>query len=231
MSAAATAQQIEYTVEIDAPASIKPLIQDNLALIKRPSRERIDEAQFKRLIEDAKAEIETLVATEGYYTPTIDVQLERNGAVWIARFKIELNALVHVSDVQFKFAGAIATAPKDSSPSIDDLQSGWLLRKGGVFRQAPWEAAKRKVLQQLILTRYPMAAITDSRAEVNVLTGEVILKVDVDSGPTVTFGALSVTGLTRYPLHLVSDLNPISPGDVYDQSRLLEFQRRLLDTG
>ena len=229
--AAATAQQIDYTVVIDAPANIKSLIQDNLALIKRQSRERIDEAQFKRLIEEAKAEIETLVATEGYYTPTIDALLERNGAVWIARFKIELNALVHVSDVQFKFAGAIAAAPKDTSPSIVDLQSGWLLRKGGVFRQAPWEAAKRKVLQQLILTRYPLAAITDSRAEVNVLTGEVILIVDVDSGPTVTLGALSVTGLNRYPLRLVSDLNPISPGDVYDQSRLLEFQRRLLDTG
>ncbi|MCY7389902.1 MAG: BamA/TamA family outer membrane protein [Burkholderiales bacterium] len=231
MSAAATAQKIDYKVVIDAPDNVKPLIQNNLALIKWQRRERIDEAQFKRLVEEAKAEIETLVATEGYYTPTIDAKLERDGAAWIARFNIALNALVHVGDVQFKFAGALATAPKESLPSIDALQSGWLARKGDVFRQATWEAAKRKVLQQLILTRYPLAAITDSRAEVNVLSGEVTLKVDIDSGPTVTFGALAVTGLKRYPQRLVSDLNPISPGDVYDQSRLLEFQRRLLDTG
>ena len=231
LSAEALAQQAGYKVVIDAPANVKALLEENLALAKRRNNEPIDEAQMKRLIEEAKPEIETLVATEGYYTPTIDAMLERDGAVWIARFKIELNALVHVSDVQLRFAGGLATAPKDVTPTTDELQSGWLLRKGDVFRQAPWEAAKRKVVQQLILTRYPRAVITDSRAEVNVQTGEVKLIVDIDSGSEVKFGALSVTGLKRYPMSLVSNLNPITPGDVYDQARLLEFQRRLLDTG
>ena len=231
LSAEALAQQADYKVVIDAPGNVKALIEENLALAKRRSGEPIDEAQLKRLVDEAKTEVETLVATEGYYTPTIDAMLERDGAVWIARFKIELNALVHVSDVQLRFAGGLATAPKDVTPTTDELQSGWLLRKGDVFRQAPWEAAKRKVVQQLILTRYPRAVITDSRAEVNVQTGEVKLIVDIDSGPEVKFGALSVTGLKRYPMSLVSNLNPITPGDVYDQARLLEFQRRLLDTG
>ncbi len=231
LSADATAQQADYRVVIDAPDNVKALIQENLALAKRRSNEPIDEAQLKRLVDEAKPEIETLVATEGYYAPTIDATLERDGPVWIARFKIELNALVRVSEVQLRFAGALATAPKDIAPAIDELQSGWLLPKGEVFRQAPWEAAKRKVVQQLILTRYPRAAITDSRAEVNVQTGEVKLIVDIDSGPEVKFGTLTVTGLKRYPLSLISNLNPITPGDVYDQTRLLEFQRRVLDTG
>lgn len=231
LSAEAMAQQANYRVVIDAPGNVRALIEENLALAKRRSGEPIDEAQLKRLVDEARTEIETLVATEGYYTPTIDATLERDGAVWIARFKVELNALVHVSDVQLRFAGALATAPREVAPTIDELQSGWLLQKGDVFRQAPWEAAKRKVVQQLILTRYPRAAITDSRAEVNVQTGEVKLIVDIDSGPEVKFGALTVTGLKRYPLALISNLNPIASGDVYDQARLLEFQRRLLDTG
>ena len=230
-AAEAVAQQATYKVVIDAPGNVKALIEENLALSKRRSGEPIDEAQLKRLVDEAKTEIETLVATEGYYTPVIVANLEHDGATWIARFKIELNALVHVSDVQLRFAGALATAPQDVAPTTSELQSGWLLRKGDVFRQAPWEAAKRKVVQQLILTRYPRATITDSRAEVNVQTGEVKLIVDIDSGPEVKFGALTVTGLKRYPLTLVTNLNPITPGDVYDQTRLLEFQRRLLDTG
>lgn len=222
---------MDYKVVIDAPENVKALIQNNLALINRRSGERIDEAQLKRLVDEAKAEIETLVSTEGYFTPAIDATLERDGAAWVARFRIELNALVHVSDVQLAFAGALGSAPKGVPPTTDELQAGWLLSKGDVFRQATWEAAKRKLLQQLIVTRYPRAVIADSRAEVNVRTGEVVLKVDVDSGPAVNFGALTVTGLKRYPLALVSNLNPIAPGDVYDQAKLLEFQRRLQDTG
>ena len=231
MSAEATAEPINYKVVIDAPDNVKALIQENLSLIKWRSAELVDEAQLKRLVDEAKAEIETLVSTEGYYTPTIDANMARDGTTWIVRFSIALNALVHVSDVQLSFAGALGTAPKTEMPSTDELQAGWLLHKGDVFRQSTWEAAKRKLLQQLILIRYPLAVITDSRAEVNVQTGEVVLKVEVNSGPAVKFGALTVTGLKRYPPALVSNLNPISPGDVYDQAKLLEFQQRLLDTG
>jgi len=64
-----------------------------------------------------------------------------------------------------------------------------------------------------------------------VQTGGVILTVNVDSGPAVHFGELRVTGLQRYPLDLVTGLNLIAPGEVYNQTRLLEFQRRLQDTG
>ncbi|MEP7157186.1 MAG: BamA/TamA family outer membrane protein [Betaproteobacteria bacterium] len=235
------AQPVDYRVDIDAPDTVRPLIVENLALIKlrkKDNQEGIDQPQLKRLVDEAKAEIETLVSTEGYFTPTIVATLEREnpasgkaGETWVARFKVELNAQVHVTDLQLSFAGAIAKAPKDQAPTTDELREGWLLVKGDVFRQGIWEASKRKLLQQMIVLRYPQAAITDSRAEVNVQTGEVVLHVDVDSGPSVSFGALNVTGLQRYPVKLVTDLNTISPGEVYNQTKLLEFQRRLQDTG
>ena len=87
LSAEAMAQQADYRVVIDAPGNVKSLIVENLALAKRRSGEPIDEAQLKRLVDEAKTEIETLVATEGYYAPTIEATLERDGAAWIARFK------------------------------------------------------------------------------------------------------------------------------------------------
>ncbi len=227
----AMAQKVDYRVVIEAPDNLKSLISENLALIKLRTNERIDNAQLKRLFEEARAEIETLVSTEGYFGPTIDATLDREGEAWVARFKIEPNMPAKVKDLQITFAGAISTAAKTEAPSTDDLLRGWLMARDEVFKQALWEAAKRKLLQQMVVYRYPQATMVDSRAEVTVQSGEVVLKVDVDSGPAVMFGPLSVTGLERYALALVTDLNPIRPGDVYDQARLLEFQRRLLDTG
>ena len=72
---AAMAQKLDYQVVVEAPANVKAVIVDNLALIKLRNNQRIDIAQLKRLFEEAKSEIDTLVSTEGYFAPTIDATL------------------------------------------------------------------------------------------------------------------------------------------------------------
>ena len=105
------------------------------------------------------------------------------------------------------------------------------MRRTTSFRQSSWEAAKKKLIQDLILVRYPQATLSATRAEVNVETGIANLFVKVDSGPAVTFGELTINGRSRYPASTIVNLNPTRPGRTYRQSQLLEYQRRLQDTG
>jgi hypothetical protein len=45
------------------------------------------------------------------------------------------------------------------------------------------------------------------------------------------FGELLISGLARFPASTISNLNPIRAGRAYRQAQLIEFQRRLQDTG
>ncbi len=227
----ALAQAVDYEVEIDAPEGVKIFLTENLALFKWRGNERVDAEQLRRLVDTSKAEIETLLAADGFYAPTIEEKLEQVGGKWSVRIKVEPGKLVRVAEVKLDFIGAIAKVPETESPKIADLRADWPLVKDDVFRQSTWEAAKKKLIEDLIVVRYPQAALAESRAEVNVETGLATLVVKVDSGPAVTFGDLMINGLQRYPRSTVVNLNPIRPGRTYRQSQLLEYQRRLQDTG
>ena len=225
------AAPVAFGIEIDAPSELRKLLQENLSLAKMRDNERLDEAQLRRLTREARREIAALLGTEGYYAPEIDATLDRDGDRLVARFRIQPGELTHVGEVKLTFEGQVSRAPPEDEPSLASLQGGWRLQPGSVFKQGDWEDAKRALLQQLLLVRYPLAAMTDSRAEVDAATNKAALHVTINSGPAVTFGKLSIEGLRRYPETTVLNLNPIEPGTVYKQERLLEYQRRLQDSG
>jgi translocation and assembly module TamA len=230
-ASSARAATVAFGVEVEAPAEPRKLILENLSLIKQRGNDRVDEGQLRRLAREARREVAALLATDGYYAPEIDSTLDQQGDRWVVRITVSPGPLTKVKDVQLTFEGQVARAGPDEEPSATTLNSSWRLPAGSIFKQSDWEGAKRALVQQLLLVRYPLAALKDSRAEVNADTHEAVLHVTVDSGPAVMFGKLSVEGLLRYPEKIVVNLNPIEPGDVYKQERLLEFQRRLQDSG
>lgn len=232
---AARADVARYEVTVDAPSDLKSLIEANLSLIRwrdaDGKRGRIDEDQLRRLFDQGRDEIERLVATEGYYTPTIDADLTQDGSQWIARYRIVPNAITTVESVELSFVGPIADAAVGELPGVDALRRDWPLKEGLVFRQSEWESAKRALLRALLIRTYPFATITKSGAQVDVRTNRAKLSVVIASGPVVRFGPLQITGLERYPEEVVRNLDPIKLGELYSQDQVFEYQRRLSSTG
>ena len=226
LSVCAHAANLEYTVVLDAPSNIQDVLEKNLDLNRWHDNARLDAEQLQRLYRQAPEQIRTLVATEGFYTPTITSEITQQGSAWRIQFTIDAGAPALVDAVDLTFEGAVA-----SQPQADELRKSWALQPGLVFRQAAWESAKNGVLRKLLLERYPRARLTETRATVDPLAHTVALKVVIDSGPELHFGALSIDGLQRYPATIVSRINKIKPGDPYNEAALLELQARLLDSG
>ncbi len=226
LSVCAHAQNLEYTVVLDAPSNIQDVLEKNLDLNRWHGNPRLNAEQLQRLYRQAPEQIRTLVATEGFYTPTITSDITQQGSTWRIQFTIDAGAPALVDAVDLTFDGAVA-----SQPQVDELRKSWALQPGLVFRQEAWESAKNGVLRKLLLERYPRARLTQSRATVDPLAHTVALKVVIDSGPEMHFGALTIDGLQRYPATIVSRINKIKPGDPYNEAALLELQARLLDSG
>jgi translocation and assembly module TamA len=224
----ARSQDFSYTVEIDAPARYAKLLRDNLEIVKWQDNPRMTIEQLQRLYRDAPREIQTLLATQGYFSAKVESSLARSDGKWIARFQVDPGEPSRVSQADLEFTGAIASTEADR---ISRLRAQWALPVGSVFDQQSWEDAKRELLKDLLIRDYPAARIAESEARVNPQTREVAIRISVDSGPPFTFGELDISGLKRYSSSVVEKLNPIEPGSPYNQEELVTFQSRLQDTG
>ena len=210
---------------------IKALLEKHLQLIKWRDNPRTTLIEWQRLLSVAPQDVKKLLATEGYFSPSITTALDKKGDASIARLAVDLGAPAVINKVDIRFSGAITQQEKKISPSVDDLQKEWLLPIGETFRQEYWTLAKRRLLTSLLVERYPNASINNSKAEVNMESHTVALTVEVDSGPVVQFGELNIEGLDRYSDSVVKNLNPIKPGSIYSQTDLLTFQTRLQESG
>jgi translocation and assembly module TamA len=227
----ARAEGLDYQVQVDAPANLKTLLEQNLELIRWRGNARIDAEQLQRLYRQTPDEIKTLLETEGYYSPTIAPQIEQRGVAWQVRLRVTPGPPVLVGSIELVFLGPLASQAEDLQPSRADLRSNWVLPADRIFRQQDWEAAKAALLRQVIIARYPGASLRETRATVDPESHRVALRVVLDSGPGMTFGALNIEGLSRYPADIVSRDSPVKPGEVYSETALRTLQGQLQDSG
>lgn len=182
-----------------------------------------DERRLRRLRELAIGAL----ATEGYFEPQLTAAEDRNadGSPGEARYvvHVELGRRVTVGRVEIILDGAIEQQPQRRQ----QLVGGWELGHGSPFRDAAWTSAKSRLLAQVQEKDYAGARLVDSTAEVDVPSATVTLRVEINSGPPFRLGELQIEGLKHYDRNLVERFSPFQPGDRYDLTQLLDFQRRI----
>ncbi len=222
------AQGLDYRVQINAPGKLDTLLEQNLDLVRFRGNPRTDRDQLQRLVRAAPEQSRTLVATEGFYTPLVNVSMN-DAATPVVTVDVQPGQPTLVGDVQIDLEGFESTSEKPFDK--DALKAGWLLPKGAVFQQEAWETAKRSMLRAVVQTRYPRAQMTESEAVVDPENRVALLRLKLESGPEMRFGQLRIEGLRRYPESIVRNLNQIQPGDYYDEAALPSYQAKLQDTG
>lgn len=227
----AYADNNSYQVEIEAPSPLASLLENHLDIIKWRKNPRMSPGEWKRLSAESPQQIKDLLATEGYFSPNINLQATQNNNEHIAKFIVEPGNPVLINNVDITFTGDITQQPDKATPTQQQIRDEWLLKSGMPFTQAAWSDAKRNLLTKLLVSRYPNATITDTKAIIDTNQQTASLQVNVDSGSTVHFGDIQIEGLQRYPESIVHNLNPIKPNEIYSQAQLLTFQTRLQESG
>lgn len=225
LSWAATAgAQPVLQVELDAPAEVRPLLKRYLKVLQDEIARPADPLDRAALARRTAREATELLATEGYFAPRVTVE-ETESADRPWRIVIVPGARALISNVDIRFLGELAE-PGDAERQAA-LRAAWLLAQGRPFRQADWDEAKRRLVEEVSAREYAAAYIADSRAEVDAEQARVRLQVTVDSGPRFVLGRLEVSGLKRLPPDLVKRYSGLKPGDPFDQDRLLALQSQL----
>lgn len=221
-----------FDLQVDAPPAVRDLLNTHLEINRYRELTDLSDTELTRLMQVAKEDTRSLLATAGYFTPDIEAQLETspNDQRRTVRLSVKPGEPAVVGEVGLQFVGAIGQDP-DGRLQRETIQNDWLLRSGMRFTQDRWDAAKLQALQQLSRERFPTAFIATSLADVDPLTRDASLSVTLDSGPAYRLGTLQITGLERYDTDLVTRLMRLSVGASYDQADLVEAQQRLASSG
>lgn len=210
----------------DQQSTLRELLQKHLSIHEAMQNPRMNESEWRRLVQKTPQEIADLLATEGYFkTRTTVYQSASN----VAEFHLTLPHQAKVNTVDVSITGEIQQP--DYQNTLESAQKTWPLPVNSTFTQQAWSSAKRELLATLLRAEFPNAKITRSQALVNPQTQAVFIHLTVDSGPAVRFGQVRIHGLEHYPESLVRPLNTLKTGAPYRQADLLTLQNSFMSTG
>ncbi|KMZ12415.1 Outer membrane protein assembly factor YaeT precursor [Candidatus Burkholderia humilis] len=219
--------EAKYTVDIDAPRSVKSLLKEHLDLSRFAKRDDVSDDQFQFLVTAAPKDVRDLIATAGYFTPVVRTDVTTDDGKRVIKLSVDPGPQTKVASVQLHFQGAVTTEDRAQENAA---RFAFSINEGDPFTQSTWDDAKNTALRALQSKRYLGAKIVKSQTRINPRTQIADLSVTFDSGPTFTLGKLDISGTKRYPAWIIDHVNPIQPGEVYDVARLNELQRQVQNT-
>ena len=176
------AKNMPATVTVSAPEPLRDLLKTHFQL---PITQLVDETDSATFMRRARKQISELLATEGYFTPTITLHPGEPHTTPAAIPVLEImpGPRTLVTEVNIEFRGDLATDEPGRRARIEKLRAAWSLGAGQPFRSPAWEEAKAILLSSVATEDYAAAEIEESKAEVDSDTHEARLLVVVDSGP------------------------------------------------
>ncbi len=226
VQAQSPAEDLRYPLSIEAPEPIARLVREFTLLGRWQRREDFDRAQMPLFLDRAPGEITALLAAQGYFSPTVRVASQGEGA----RVVIDPGPQTRVRRVQIVLDDEGTNADRRRAWARD-LPRRWSMPQGQAFVSADWELAKRRLIDVLRDAGHLRARLDESQAEVDPEHARVDLQLRIHLGPVLHVGAIQVQGLRRYPERAVTGLSPFRLGDPYDARKLALMQSRLAGAG
>jgi translocation and assembly module TamA len=204
-------------VFVDAPRELATLLTEGLSLTRWQEDPQMNAELLTRLVDEAVEETRQALATEGYFSPSVEAAIERDDDPWVVVLRVDPGPRTEVREFDLQVIGPAAEDPQ-ARAALRRMQQQWSLRRGQVFRQEAWDDAKRGALREMASLRYAGARIARSEARIDPQSREAVLSAVIDSGLPFRFGTVDVRGTRRYPERLVENVSPFG--------RRLQHRRR-----
>ncbi len=224
-----------FTLEITAqPQAAQDLLEAHLELGRYRHLEGLRRSELTRLISVADNDIRQLLATLGYFSPTVELELQApprgSDALPAVRIHVDGGVQTQISSVDVQVTSPQLETQKGNWQRAA-VGRNWPLEVGQPFSQDAWASAKVEGLHSLQARRYPTAKLLSSRADVDADTHQAALQAHYDTGPLYRFGPLVIEGAERYNPAGVIRQARLPVGEDYRQSTLLDVQQRMAATG
>jgi translocation and assembly module TamA len=229
-SRAASAGALHYRVDIVAPDALRGVLTASVDLVRWQSYADMTDNLFEALTTEAIGQAKEAVATEGYFSADVTVDVDRSTAPLTVTLRVTPGPQARVTTADVQVSGIAADDPEGREATAR-IRREWPLAPGTPFRQSLWGDAKSQAVATLAGDSFAAATLSSSEARVDPKTNSIDISLTIDSGPVFHVGDLDVQGLSRYPVELVQHYRTQKRGDRYSVAELDQFVRRLNGTG
>jgi translocation and assembly module TamA len=239
-----------FEVDMQAPDAMRDFLLRHMEVQRYRELRNLDANELGRLLAQAPANLRELLATLGYFSPSVEVvpppglgeaaadtgAVNRNApppSLGTITVKVDPGPVTQVASVTVSFVGDIATAPQAEAQRAEIQREAGLIA-GLPFSQADWDSAKTAALRRLIAQRYPSGRVQNSLADIDSQTHQARLYIELDSGKAMRMGDVMVQGAERYDAvtaERLVRLSGLTPGSDYDLEKLQDAQRRIAESG
>lgn len=199
-------------------------VMQRLTLAAERDHPLLEEHRLRRLHQRAEAEIREALRPFGYYRAEVAASLSERDGAWLAHYRVTPGTPVRVRELVLELEGAGA-----SDPVFIAWREAFPLRVGDVLQHAPYERAKRDLLQLARDRGYFEARLEQQALEVRLADDSARVVLHLASGPRYAFGPVSFEAVELNDALLRRHLTFVS-GEPFDAERLFELQRALADS-
>ncbi len=221
---------VVYKVDVVASEAIDAAIRSSVDLVRWQEFADMTVDLFERLRAAAPAQVREAASTQGFFSADVDITVDRTTSPWKVRITVAPGEPTRIAALRIDVQGDARSLPEGAA-AIARIESQWGLPVGAVFVQSAWTTAKQRAVATLAASPFVAAKLTASEALIDPEKREATLTLTIASGPPFHIGAITVTGLNRYQPELVEAYSPLTGGELYSDSVVDHWIRRLLASG
>ncbi|MFO1357324.1 autotransporter assembly complex protein TamA [Plasticicumulans sp.] len=218
-----TGVPVEVVIEGIEDERLRVNVANFLSIRELASKPEATDSRIAWEHRKAEEEIRTALQPFGYYRPTIQASLERDGPGWRATYRVTPGTPVRVRTLDIQLSGAAT-----GDASFHKLLKNLPIHVGEAFEHEHWEKLKSGITGLITEHGYFSAQIVMSEVRVDPAAGSADVHLHVDSGRRYRFGETTFHQ-TILKDEVLRRYNRIKPGDPYDAAALIDLQGALAD--
>ena len=135
-----------FTVAWEAPGELRTLF-DKFLPPPKPDAAEDHDAPMRPWIRDVRKRVPEIAAAEGYFSATVDIQVDE--AHDHATVRVTPGPRTTVASVEIAFEGDLKGEGPEREKRREKLRDSFAMKPGQPFRSADWEVAKTRIEEAL----------------------------------------------------------------------------------
>jgi len=167
-----------------------------------------------------------VLRSEGYYDGKLTYRIEADQRPVRIFIDIDAGSRYRIKRYTVEYVGpgsdteGLPQEPEDAGLSLEEPARAQLIVD-----------ARKRLLQTLAGSGYPLAAVMDQKVVVDHADLSMSVTIQIEPGEMARFGFLTVEGTTGVDGEYVEGFVPWKEGDIFDRRKINELRHRLLGTG
>ncbi len=197
-------------------------VEASLGIVQRNAPPGLELHNIRELHASANEEIGKALQPFGFYRPEVEARLsppEGKRTSWLASYRIDPGPPLPIGSLDIRLPGA-------KNPELQQLVGEFPLQVGTTLDHRHYEAAKRKLLQDVVALGYRNARWRQHRVEVDLEAYAARVQLTLASGPRFVIGPISFEQ-ERFDEDWLRNYLVLEPGQPFS-SKVLAEQSRIL---